>query len=128
MTPLRIIIATLVIVLGVYYIYYGVFAILMLVDMGTSAFASFTISETLTLPLGVIAFACGVGLMLVRKWSRRLWFITAAFFVLFNSAWIVADYRAGHEIAPLVPSLVIVAFCLASSLFLKSHAAAHLFS
>ena len=128
MTPLRIIIATLVIVLGVLYIYYGVFAILMLVDMGTSAFASFTISETLTLPLGVIAFACGVGLMLVRKWSRRLWFITAAFFVLFNSVWIVADYRAGHEIAPLVPSLVIVAFCLASSLFLKSHAAAHLFS
>ena len=57
MTPLRIIIATLVIVLGVYYIYYGVFAILMNVDMGTSAFASFTISETLTLPLGVIAFA-----------------------------------------------------------------------
>ena len=128
MTPLRIIIATLVIVLGVFYIYYGVFAILMNVDMGTSAFASFTISETLTLPLGVIAFACGVGLMLVRKWSRRLWFITAAFFVLFNSVWIVADYRAGHEIAPLVPTLVIVAFCLASSLFLKSHAAAHLFS
>jgi hypothetical protein len=128
MTPLRIIIATLVIVLGVYYIFYGVVAILMLVDMGASAFASFTISETLTLPLGVIAFACGVGLMLVRKWSRRLWFITAAFFVLFNSVWIVADYRAGHEIAPLVPSLVIVAFCLASSLFLKSHAAAHLFS
>jgi hypothetical protein len=128
MTPLRIIIATLVIVLGVYYIYYGVVAILMLVDMGASAFASFTISETLTLPLGVIAFACGVGLMLVRKWSRRFWFITAAFFVLFNSVWIVADYRAGHEIAPLVPSLVIVAFCLASSLFLKSHAAAHLFS
>jgi len=128
MTPLRIIIATLVIVLGVLYIYYGVFAILMNVDMGTAAFASFAISETLTLPLGVIAFACGVGLMLVRKWSRRLWFITAAFFVLFNSVWIVADYRAGHEIAPLVPSLVIVAFCLASSLFLKSHAAAHLFS
>ena len=128
MTPLRIIIATLVIVLGVLYIYYGVFAILMLVDMGASAFASFTISETLTLPLGVIAFACGVGLMLGRKWSRRLWFITAAFFVLFNSVWIVVDYRAGHEIAPLVPSLVIVAFCLASSLFLKSHAAAHLFS
>jgi hypothetical protein len=128
MTPLRIIIATLVIVLGVLYIYYGVFAILMLVDMGTSAFASFTISESLTLPLGVIAFACGVGLMLARKWSRRLWFITAAFFVLFNSVWIVVDYRAGHEIAPLVPSLVIVAFCLASSLFLKSHAAAHLFS
>src|SRR6266446_4983047 len=99
MTTLRIIVAILVIILGIYYATCGVLAILMLHGMGTSAFAWVAIvSWTLMLPLGLVAIACGIGLLLLRKWSRPVWFATAAFLVLFHSAWIVADYRAAREI------------------------------
>jgi hypothetical protein len=129
MTTLRIVFATLVILLGLYYTIMGLLIVVVLHGMGMAAAPRMAVvSWLLMLPLGLIAVCCGVGLLLLRPWSRRLWLGTSAFLIAFHTFWLVSDVRADPHILPLVPAITIVAFCIGSWLFLKSHAAQHLFT
>jgi hypothetical protein len=129
MTTLRIVFATLVIVLGLYYAIMGVLAVVILHGMGTAPFPQLAVASwLLMLPLGLIALCCGVGLLLLQPWSRRLWLGTSAFLIAFHTLWLVSDFRADPHILPLVPAVTIVAFCIASWWFLNLHAAQHLFT
>ncbi|SRR6266404_333574 len=129
MTTLRIVFATLVIGLGLYYAIMGVLAAVMLHGMGMAPFPQLAVASwLLMLPLGLIALCSGVGLLLLLPWSRRLWLGTSAFLIAFHTLWLVSDFRADPHMLPLIPAIMIVAFCIASCLFLKSHAAQHLFT
>ena len=128
MATLRIVFATLVILLGVYYATLSVLALTMFHSMSTAAFpAVFVASFVLLLPIGVIAVCCGVGLLALRPWSRRLWLATSAFLVIFHLCWLAHDLRSDSQIVPLVPAITILLFCTASWFFLKSYAARRLF-
>jgi len=130
MTTLRIVFATLVIVLGLYYTSGGILAALMLHGTGMAPFPHLAVASwLLTLPLGLITLCCGIGLLLLQPWSRRLWLGTSAFLIAFHTFWLVRDFWADPlQILPLLPAIMIVAFCTASWLFLKSHKVQHLFT
>jgi hypothetical protein len=128
MTTLRIILAALVIVLGLYYCTIGALAAIAMHTMGTGAFPLiFTASLAVMLLLGVIAVACGIGLLLLRPWSRQVWLTISAFLILFHLFWLVHDYRTGAALVSLVPAVLIVSFCVASWLFLSSPGAQHIY-
>ena len=66
----------------------------------------------LNLTIGLLALVNGIGLLLVKKWSRVSWLVTVTFLVLFHNLLLVLTYLLGQDLTQQLLN-VLLAFFLA---------------